>query len=83
MRGQDTQKGPLASTRGPYLVDLGSEQRAEAGRAVLHDPDVLARTDGDRGDATVELIVSDDDAAAVSAAAADDRTTVMALADEP
>lgn len=44
---------------------------------------VLELSDGDRGDATVELIVAVDDAAAVSAAAADGRATVVALADEP
>jgi len=44
---------------------------------------VLAWSDGEQGDATVELIVAEADAATVSAAAADDRATVVALADEP
>lgn len=44
---------------------------------------VLDSSEGEQGDATVELIVAEGDAAAVSAAAADDRTTLVALADEP
>lgn len=44
---------------------------------------VLDQSDGDRGDATVELVVDEDDAGTVSAAAADERATVVALAEEP
>jgi hypothetical protein len=44
---------------------------------------VLDWSEGDQGDATVELVVAEADAATVSAGAADDRATVVALADEP